>query len=185
TTIGAEKLTALTTVARFIAELANLPLRRDQPYVGQSAFAHKGGIHVSAVMKDSATYEHVSPATVGNHQRVLVSDLSGRSNVLYKLQQHGLANRLTEDSRRELLERIKQMEYDGYELEAAEGAFELLVREALNPGVHFFDVESYEVSTKVVAAGSRSTATVNLKARDGIHSATASGHGPVHALDVC
>jgi 2-isopropylmalate synthase len=185
TTIGAEKLAGLTAVARFIAELANLPMRRDQPYVGQSAFAHKGGVHVSAVMKDSATYEHIAPATVGNHQRVLVSDLSGRSNVLYKLEQHGLSGRLTDEARRELLERIKQLEYEGYELEAAEGTFELLVREALNPGIHFFDVESYEVSTRVVAAGSRSTATVNLKARDGIHSATATGHGPVHALDVC
>src|SRR5438034_78996 len=160
-------------------------MRRDQPYVGQSAFAHKGGIHVSAVMKDSATYEHVLPAAVGNHQRVLVSDLSGRSNVLYKLKQHGLSNRLTEEARRELLERIKQMEYEGYELEAAEGTFELLVREALNPGVRFFEVEGYEVTTKVVAAGSRSTATVNVKAKDGMHSATATGHGPVHALDVC
>jgi 2-isopropylmalate synthase len=185
TAIGAEKLTGLTTVARFIAELANLPMRRDQAYVGQSAFAHKGGIHVSAVLKDSATYEHVSPATVGNHQRVLVSDLSGRGNVLYKLEQHGLAGRLTEDARRELLERIKQMEYEGYELEAAEGTFELLVREALNPGTHFFDVEGYEVSTRVSATGSRSTATVNVKAKDGIHSATAAGHGPVNALDLC
>jgi 2-isopropylmalate synthase len=160
-------------------------MRRDQAYVGQSAFAHKGGIHVSAVLKDSATYEHVSPATVGNHQRVLVSDLSGRGNVLYKLEQHGLAGRLTEDARRELLERIKQMEYEGYELEAAEGTFELLVREALNPGTHFFDVEGYEVSTRVSATGSRSTATVNVKAKDGIHSATAAGHGPVNALDLC
>jgi len=185
TAIGAEKLTGLTTVARFIAELANLPMRRDQAYVGQSAFAHKGGIHVSAVLKDSATYEHVSPATVGNHQRVLVSDLSGRGNVLYKLEQHGLAGRLTEDARRELLERIKQMEYEGYELEAAEGTFELLVREALNPGTHFFDVEGYEVSTRVSGTGSRSTATVNVKAKDGIHSATATGHGPVNALDLC
>jgi len=184
TAIGPEKLASLTSVTRFIAELANLQMRRDQPYVGQSAFAHKGGVHVSAVMKDSATYEHVAPASVGNHQRVLVSDLSGRGNVLYKLEQHGLANRLTEEARRELLERIKQMEYDGYELEAAEGTFELLVREALNPGVHFFDVEGYEVTTKVSGASSRSTATVNLKAQDGIHSATATGHGPVNALDV-
>jgi 2-isopropylmalate synthase len=185
TTIGPEKLASLTSVARFIAELANLPMRREQPYVGRSAFAHKGGVHVSAVMKDSATYEHITPAAVGNHQRVLVSDLSGKSNVLYKLEQHGMAERLTDDARRELLEHIKQMEYEGYELEAAEGTFELLVREALNPGVKFFDVESYEVSTRVAAAGSRSSATVNLKAKDGIHSATASGHGPVNALDVC
>jgi 2-isopropylmalate synthase len=186
TTIGAEKLTGLAATARFIAELANLPLRSDQPYVGQSAFAHKGGVHVSAVLKDSATYEHVSPELVGNRQRVLVSDLSGRGNILYKLKQHGLADRLTEDARRELLERIKQMEYQGAELEAAEGTFELLVREALHPGLHFFKVEGYEVTTKMHGNdGSRSTATVNLKAQDGVHSATATGHGPVHALDLC
>src|SRR5207302_3177266 len=185
TTVGPEKLASLASVCRFIAELANLPLRNDQPYVGRSAFAHKGGIHVSAVLKDSATYEHVHPETVGNRQRVLVSDLSGRGNIMYKLKQHGLAGRLGEDARRELLERIKQLEYEGYELEAAEGTFELLVREALHPGVHFFSVEGYEVSTKVSSAGSRSTATVNLRAQDGIHSATATGHGPVNALDVC
>ena len=186
TTIGPDKLTGLTSTARFIAELANLPLRGDQPFVGHSAFAHKGGVHVSAVLKDSSTYEHVLPETVGNRQRVLVSDLSGRGNVLYKLKQHGLADRLNEDSRRELLERIKEMEYLGYELEAAEGTFELLVREALHPGLHFFDVEGYEVTTKSTGSvGSRSTATVNLRAQDGVHSATANGQGPVHALDLC
>ena len=139
-TIGKEKLASLASVCRFISELANLPLRGDQPFVGKSAFAHKGGVHVSAVLKDSATYEHIQPETVGNRQRVLVSDLSGRGNILFKLKQHGLAGRLDENARRELLERIKQMEYEGYELEAAEGTFELLVREALNPGVHFFEV---------------------------------------------
>src|SRR5262249_16977564 len=129
--IGPEKLTSLSSVCRFISELANLPLRNDQPFVGKSAFAHKGGVHVSAVLKDSATYEHIAPELVGNRQRVLVSDLSGRGNIMYKLKQHGLADRLDEEARRELLERIKQLEYDGYELEAAEGTFELLVREAL------------------------------------------------------
>src|SRR5262249_61876146 len=84
------------------------------------------------------------------------------------------------------LERIKQLEYEGYELEAAEGTFELLVREALHPGVHFFDVESYEVSTRAAGtASSHSTATVTLKAQDGVHSATAAGHGPFHALHLC
>ena len=186
TAVGLEKLPGLATAARFVAELANLPLRNDQPFVGHSAFAHKGGVHVSAVLKDSATYEHVSPETVGNRQRVLVSDLSGRGNILYKLKQHGLADRLTEEARRELLERIKQMEYEGYELEAAEGTFELLVREALHPGLHFFDVESYEVTTKSTGnTGSRSTANVAVRAQDGVHSATASGHGPFNALHQC
>jgi 2-isopropylmalate synthase len=186
TTIGPEKLASLTSVCRFLSELANLPLRNDQAFVGKSAFAHKGGVHVSAVLKDSATYEHIQPEKVGNRQRVLVSDLSGRGNIMYKLKQHGLADRLGEDTRRELLERIKQMEYEGYELEAAEGTFELLVREALHPGVNFFDVESYEVATRAAGTGaSHSTATVTLKAQDGVHSATATGHGPFHALHVC
>jgi 2-isopropylmalate synthase len=186
TTIGPEKLASLTSVCRFISELANLPLRNDQPFVGKSAFAHKGGVHVAAVLKDSATYEHIKPELVGNRQRVLVSDLSGRGNIMYKLKQHGLADRLDEEARRVLLERIKQMEYEGYELEAAEGTFELLVREALNPGTHFFDVESYEVATRAAGNGpSHSTATVTVKANDGVHTATENGHGPFHALHVC
>jgi 2-isopropylmalate synthase len=186
TTIGPERLQDLTSVARFIAELANLPLRNDQPFVGHSAFAHKGGVHVAAVLKDSATYEHIRPELTGNRQRVLLSDLSGRGNILYKLKQHGLGDRLSEEARRELLERIKHMEYQGYELEAAEGTFELLVREALNPGLHFFEVISYEVTTRAGAAREpQTTASVTLKAQDGVHSATATGHGPVNALDVC
>jgi 2-isopropylmalate synthase len=184
TTIGQDKLVHLTAVSRYIAELANLPMRRDQPFVGQSAFAHKGGVHVSAVMKDSATYEHVKPESVGNRQRVLVSDLSGKSNILYKLRQQGF-ERLSEDARRQLLERIKEMEYLGSDLEAADGTFELLVREALRPGVQLFDVEGYEVTTRSGAIATRSSATVKIKAQDGLHAETAHGHGPVHALDIC
>src|SRR5262249_5713474 len=89
------------------------------------------------------------------------------------------------DARRELLERIKQMEYEGYELEAAEGTFELLVREALHPGMKFFDVDSYEVSTRSGGASTQTTATVTLRAQDGVHSATAIGHGPFNALHLC
>jgi 2-isopropylmalate synthase len=186
TSVGAERLASLSSVARFIAELANLPLRNDQPYVGRSAFAHKGGVHVSAVLKDSSTYEHVAPETVGNRQRVLLSDLSGRGNIFYKLHQHGLANRLSEDARRELLDRVKNMEYLGYEIEAAEGTFELLVREALNPGLQFFEVVSYEVSTRTIGnQDSTSSATVIIRAQDGVHSATATGNGPMNALDLC
>jgi 2-isopropylmalate synthase len=180
TTIGREKLSSLTSVARFIAELANLPLRSDQPFVGNSAFAHKGGVHVAAVLKDAATYEHINPKVIGNRQRVLLSDLSGKGSILYKLKQHGLEDRLDDSARRELLDRIKQMEFQGYELEAAEGTFELLVREALRPGMQLFEVVSYETTTR----GTGTTATVTLKAQDGVHSATANGNGPVNALDL-
>lgn len=184
TTIGPDRLANLTSTARFIADLANLPLRNEQPYVGQSAFAHKGGIHVSAVLKDSATYEHVSPESVGNRQRVLLSDLSGRGNVAYKLRQYHLEDRFDDTSRRELLNRIKHLEHQGYELEAAEGTFELLAREALHPGLQLFEVISFETSTRLIANRQPvSTATVILKCQDGVHSAIASGDGPVNALD--
>jgi 2-isopropylmalate synthase len=186
TTIGRENLQKLTDLARYVAELANLPVRNDQAFVGQSAFAHKGGIHVSAVLKDSSTYEHIRPEVVGNRQRVLLSDLSGRSNISYKLKQHGLADRLSETARRELLEQIKQMEHLGYDFETAEGTFELLVREAANPSSHLFDVVSYEVNTKLASTDQTvTTANVVLQVNGNLQSATATGNGPVHALDVC
>lgn len=184
-TIGPDRLKELTGVCKFIAELANLPLRSDQPFVGKSAFAHKGGVHVAAVLKDRATYEHIVPELVGNHQRVLVSDLAGRGNITYKLKEHGLAEKLDDAARRTLLARIKQMEYEGYELEAAEGTFELLVREALQPGLHFFDVDHYTVSMRSSGGVSDATASVKLRLHDGLHEATASGHGPFNALHVC
>jgi 2-isopropylmalate synthase len=194
TTVGAENLKSLASVARLISELANLPLRPDQPFVGRSAFAHKGGIHVSAVMKDSATYEHIKPETVGNRQRVLLSDLSGRGNIAYKLQQLGLKEHLNDTARRELLQRIKMMEHEGYDFEAAEGTFELLVREAAHPEFHSFDVVSYEVSTRLQSGvpgklpgndDTVTTAGVTMRVGEDVHSHTASGQGPVHALDVC
>jgi 2-isopropylmalate synthase len=181
-TIGRENLQNLATLARFVAELANLPMRNDQPYVGHSAFAHKGGVHVSAVLKDSSTYEHVKPELVGNRQRVLLSDLSGRGNVIYKLKQHGLAERLDGEARRQLLERVKHLEHQGHELEAAEGSFELLVREALHPGWNPFEVVSYDVTTRMIGG---TTATVTLRIQDSVHTATATGQGPMNALDLC
>jgi 2-isopropylmalate synthase len=186
TTVGPENLKRLTDVARFVAELANLTLRSDQAFVGPSAFAHKGGVHVSAVMKDAATYEHIQPELVGNRQRVLLSDLSGRGNVAYKLKQLGLRENLDESVRRQILERVKQMEHQGYDFEGAEGTFELLVREAAHPNFHPFDVVGYEVSTKLQGSEETvTTASVTLQVGEGVHSATATGSGPVHALDIC
>lgn len=186
TAVGSDRLVHLTSVCHYIAELANVPLEPNKPFVGRSAFAHKGGMHVSAVLKDSITYEHIKPSVVGNRQRVLLSDLSGRGNVVYKLEQHGLGDRLTEEAKRELLDRIKMMEYLGYELEAAEGTFELLVREALQPGVKFFEVVSFEVGTRLIGnRESQTTATVILRVNEAIHSATATGEGPMNALDLC
>lgn len=186
-TVGRDNLKNLASVAKFVAELANLPLRRDQAFVGPSAFAHKGGIHVSAVMKDASTYEHVPPESVGNRQRVLLSDLSGRGNIAYKLKQLGFKDALAETAGREILQRIKQMEHEGYDFETSEGTFELLVREAAHPEFHPFEVVSYEVSTKLQCGNDETvtTASVTLRVDDAVHSHTAAGHGPVHALDIC
>ncbi len=183
TTVGRERMAQLSSLCAYIADLANLPLRSDQPFVGRSAFAHKGGIHVAAVLKDAATYEHIQPELVGNRQRVLVSDLSGRGNILYKLEKQGLASRLDEQARRLLLERVKQLEYEGYEFESAEGSFELIVRQALAPDQQFFRVEGYEVTMRSAEAdGPRAAATVSLSTSDGPLTATATGHGPFNAL---
>src|SRR5580704_3636704 len=168
-TIGREKLQLLTSTARYIAELANLPLPRGTAFVGQSAFAHKGGIHVSAVMKDSTTYEHIRPELVGNHQRVLVSDLAGRSNIVYKLTRYDPQGLLSEDSRRGLLERIKDAEFAGYDLETADGNFELFVLTAMRPGKTFFDVEGYEVVIRADGSRTIHTASVRVKTEEGKH----------------
>jgi 2-isopropylmalate synthase len=197
-TVGPDKLKSLTRVAGFVADLANLPLRHEQPFVGNSAFAHKGGIHVSAVLKDSSTYEHIKPESIGNRQRVLLSDLSGRGNVTYKVNQLGLnahlTDRLTDSARRELLQRIKVMEHEGYDFETAEGTFELLVREAADPEFHPFDVINYEVSTRLQTGltgkltgndETITTASVTMRVDGNVHSHTAIGDGPVHALDLC
>jgi 2-isopropylmalate synthase len=194
-TIGPDKLKMLGEVSKFVAELANVPLRRDQPFVGSSAFAHKGGIHVSAVLKDSAMYEHISPEAIGNRQRVLLSDLSGRGNVSYKLKELGINEKALDDTaRRELLQRLKLMEHEGYDFEAAEGTFELLVRQAMHPDFLPFEVVTYEVATRLAGSGDGkltgndetvTTASVTLMVNGHVHSHTAEGQGPVHALDIC
>jgi len=183
TTIGRERLRRLSSVCGFIADIANVPLRNDQPFVGSSAFAHKGGVHVSAVVKDPTTYEHIPPEAVGNRQRVLVGELSGRANILSRLKTLSLGDVVDDGVRNQLLQRVKQLESEGYDLEAADGTFELLARDALRPGRHFFEVNSYHLSMgKHGEQPLHTIATVTLFAEEKLHTATASGHGPLDAL---
>lgn len=182
-TVGKDRLPELTSVARFVCDRANLQMRGDQPFVGKSAFAHKGGVHVSAVMKDSATYEHIRPEMIGNRQRVLLSDLSGRSNVKYKLDQHGLADRLDEEARKRLLENIKEMEHLGYDFEVAEGNFELLVLQELHPDKRFFSLVGFDVATKAYGQGkSEAVASIIVNDQGHLRAATGTGQGPFDAL---
>ena len=182
-TVGAHRLPELTSVARYVSDHANLPMRNDQPFVGKSAFAHKGGVHVSAVMKEAATYEHVKPELIGNRQRVLLSDLSGRSNVKYKLDHYGLAEGLDEEARRRLLETIKEMENQGYDFEVAEGNFELLVLQERYPDKKFFSLVGFDVATKAYGQGkSEAVASIIVNDQGHLRAATGSGQGPFDAL---
>jgi 2-isopropylmalate synthase len=182
-TVGAARLLELTGVARYVSDRANLPLRTDQPFVGKSAFAHKGGVHVSAVLKEASTYEHVQPETIGNQQRVLLSDLSGRSNIKYKLDQHGLAEKLDEAQRKHLLEKIKKLEHEGYDFEVAEGNFELLVLEEMHPDKDVIRLIGYDVTTKAYGGNrSEDLASIILDDNGTLRAATGTGQGPFDAL---
>ncbi|MBF0609985.1 MAG: citramalate synthase [Magnetococcales bacterium] len=148
TNITPEQLARLTPLSRFVDEMINRSPRKNQPYVGQSAFAHKGGIHVSAVLKDAATYEHVVPELVGNRQRVLVSEQSGKSNLIYKFREMGIEfnGTVEEDGKLAgLLQKIKELEKEGYQFDGAEGSFELLARRALGKMPEYFAPRGFRV----------------------------------------
>ncbi len=183
-TIGRERVAMLTGVSRFVNQVANLPPRKELPYVGESAFAHKGGIHVSAVIKDSSTYEHVPPGCVGNARRVLVSELSGKSNLVYKANELGLDIDEKDERLRGALSRIKKMEHEGYEFEAAEASLCILLETAVRGEPEFFTIDNFRVVTDMRRIeGFSSEATVKVRVGDRVVHTVAEGDGPVHALD--
>jgi 2-isopropylmalate synthase len=178
-------LKELTNLSHFVAEVANLNPDPRQPYVGQTVFAHKGGIHVSAVNRNPATYEHIPPETVGNRRRVLVSEQSGQSNIVYKMEELGL-DPAGSAQVREVVQRIKEMEADGYQFEAAEASFELLIHEARYGRPDFFRVLSFNVNTfqeSHEASATFSQAVVKVAVAGEIRLEVAEGDGPVNALD--
>jgi 2-isopropylmalate synthase len=175
------RLDRLTELSRTVAEIANLPPDTHAPYVGTSAFAHKGGIHVAAVEKLAESYEHVPPASVGNRHRVVVSELSGRGNLRVRAAELGLELGGRE---RELLEQVKDLESRGYQFEAAEGSFELLARRgAANYAAPFELIDVVALSERRSSEGTIAEATVKLRVGDEIVHTAAEGSGPVHALD--
>jgi 2-isopropylmalate synthase len=183
--LGPEKLAQLREVSHFVDERANLAPNLRAPYVGDAAFAHKGGIHVSAVLKDPRTYEHVPPETVGNTRRVLVSDLSGRSNLLAKLAESGL--KVPKETAGALLDEVKQLEHAGYAFEGAEASFYLLAHR-LRGGQMPFAVEGFTVFVHVSDSDPETPtwaeATIRVRVGESLqHTAAESQHGPVSALD--
>ncbi|MDP2689927.1 MAG: citramalate synthase, partial [Deltaproteobacteria bacterium] len=183
--ISAERLSKLRETARFLYELANLPHQKHQPYVGESAFAHKGGVHVSAVVKNPLTYEHIRPELVGNHQRVLVSDLSGRSNIVYKAEEYGMDIESASPVVREVLDELKELEHQGFQFEGAEASFELLVQKALKKKERYFKLLDFRVidEKRSEDEAPHSEATIRLEVGGVVEHTAAEGNGPVNALD--
>jgi 2-isopropylmalate synthase len=184
-----DKLAQLTRVSRSLDEILNRAGNRHAPYVGDSAFATKAGIHASAIVKDPATYEHVPPEKVGNRRKVLVSDQAGRSNVLAELERIGLAVERDDPRVTRLLEIVKEREAAGYAYEAADASFELLARRTLDEVPHYFDVTQFDVNVeqRINAVGERVTvsmAVVKVTVGDDKLISAAEGNGPVNALDL-
>ena len=182
--IGKEKLRHLTEVSHYVSELANLHHRQDLPYVGKSAFAHKGGIHVSAVMKEASAYEHVDPAVVGNERRVLVSELSGKSNVIYKAEERGLRIDKSSADAQVVVEKLKEMEHDGYQFEGAEASFEILFDKLVHHSKEFFELDGFRLITEKKGVNEPySEAVIKLHVDGKEEHTAAEGVGPVSALD--
>ena len=178
-------LRELRDVSRFVSELANRKPWDAQPYVGDSAFAHKGGMHVSAVLKHPETYEHMDPELVGNHRRVLVSELAGKSNIVWKAREFGIdIDQDTPDSRR-ILEQLKQLEDEGFQFEGAEASFELLMERALGRHRPYFALDAYRVIVEEQSGDDApvAEATVRVKVKGILEHTAAAGNGPVNALD--
>jgi len=180
-----ERLTRLREVSHYVAEIANLVPNKHQPYVGDSAFAHKGGVHIHAVQKNPATYEHIIPERVGNRQRMLFSDYAGRSGLLGKVEAFGIKLTKQNAELRDLLSTLKDLENEGYQFEGAEGSLELLSRKAVGQHKPAFELLGFRVliEKKQGDAASISEATVMVKVGDRVEHTAASGAGPVNALD--
>ena len=180
-----DQLRKIKDVSRFVSELANLPHYRYQPYVGDSAFAHKGGVHVSAIRKNVATYEHIQPEWVGNRQRVLISDLSGGSNILYKAAEFKIDIESKDPKVRGILDDLKRLEHQGFQFEGAEGSFEILIKKALGQHKPFFELMGFRVVVEKQSEVSPtlSEATIMVRVGDTVEHTAAVGNGPVNALD--
>jgi 2-isopropylmalate synthase len=180
-----EQLKRLPEVSRFVAELTNQIPSKHQPYVGQSAFAHKAGMHVAAIEKNPRAYEHIEPERVGNKRRILVSDLSGKGNVLLKAAEYGIPLEAKDPQTLSILQTLKELEKEGFQFEGAEASFELLMKQALGVRRRNFDLMGFRVIVEKRQEGEEPISEATIRVRVGgaeAHTA-ALGNGPVNALD--
>ncbi|PIG94859.1 citramalate synthase [Gloeocapsopsis sp. IPPAS B-1203] len=185
--IQTEQLAQLAQTSRFISEVVNLAPDDHAPFVGRSAFAHKGGIHVSAVERNPLTYEHIQPEQVGNSRRIVISDQAGLSNVIAKARTFGIELDKQNPAARQILQHLKKLESEGYQFEAAEASFDLLMREALGKRQQFFTIKGFQVHCDLVSGieqqnnSALATVKVTVNGQDILEAAE--GNGPVAALD--
>jgi len=179
-----KQLKQLTELSRFVSEVANVPPLNQRPFVGKSAFAHKGGVHVSAIVKNPAAYEHMDPEQVGNRRRVLVSDLSGKSNIEYKSREMGIRLGGNGFDSQKIVGEIKKLEDQGYQFDAAEGSLELLIKKATGQFEEPFILESFRVTSEKNRGGETSSqATIKITVGKDEEITAAEGDGPINALD--
>jgi len=184
-TIPRENMQMLSDVSRFIGDIGNLSHDKHQPYVGESAFAHKGGVHVSAVMQSPCTYEHIDPELVGNLRRVLVSDQAGRSNILYKAREFNIDLSKDHATANDIVRMIKDLEDCGFQFEGADASLELLMKKAMGEHMRSFNLKGFRVNTERRSDDNdpMSEATIMIEVDGSIEHTAAMGNGPVNALD--
>lgn len=184
-TVPMENIKKLKEISNFVSDIVNMPIPKNMPFVGDSAFAHKGGVHASAVLKTPKSYEHILPEEVGNRRKVLVSDLAGKSNIVYKARELGIDIDEKDERLTKLVQEIKELENQGYHYEAAEGSLELLIRKHLGTIGKYFDLDAYRVliARRYTDLTPVSEATVRIKIHNEYEHTASLGYGPVNALD--
>ncbi|MFH1379085.1 MAG: citramalate synthase [bacterium] len=183
--ISPEQLQTLTEVSRYVSGILNMVPSDHQPYVGYSAFAHKGGVHASAMARHTETYEHINPEAVGNKRQILISELSGRSNVISKIKELNIDFDDTTGASKKIIDSLKTLENEGYQFEGAEGSFVLLIHKAMGSFKPFFELKGFRtVVEKDWRTGQMiSEATIKVKVGDHVEHMVSEGDGPVNALD--
>ncbi len=180
--LSGQKVRELTELSRFVGEVCNIVPAKNQPYVGQSAFAHKGGVHIDAVKKNPVTYEHVDPALVGNHRKHLVSEMGGRTNITLKAQEFGVELKKDAPETKRILQEVQRLENEGYQFEGADASLELLMRREIGKRKEYFKATAEIKNERIGDKNPDATATVWLTV-DGVKKkAEATGDGPVDAL---
>lgn len=182
---AAARIGKMTELSRFVSEVSNIPHRKNLPYVGQSAFAHKGGVHVSAVMKNARTYEHIQPELVGNSRRVLVSDLSGKSNVLFKAKELDVNLPAGNGAISAIVKEIKRLENEGYVFEDADASLRMLIEKHTGRALVNFELEALRIIIEKKAGNEKThtEAVIKVRVGDNVEHTAAEGNGPVNALD--